>query len=243
MLLDQTKEIQSRFGTYCRNGEEVEIEGARKDRLKYYRQLVFNVVNDTLQDAYPISVSYLGEEIFTELVNDFFSNHNCESNQVWKLPFEFYTYHSEKTRDDFLKELMLFEWTETELFSMEDKMIPSFNANGNLHSERIIINPEYKLMHFHYPLHLMKPELAKEQPGNYFLLAFRHPEKKNIPVINLSPLHVFCIEKYSEGYTLNLIASDAADLFNAQKPAVEEHLLQFTKDMNQQGFVLGTKIN
>ena len=91
-LLKQTYDIQESLGDYCKTGIERDIPGITSNRIHHYRRLVFNAVRNTIEQAYPISLQVLGEEEFGNMIHDFFSNHNCRTPQIWKLPGEFYEY-------------------------------------------------------------------------------------------------------------------------------------------------------
>lgn len=82
-LLSETFEAQSLLADYCRTGIRPEITGTNKN-ITRYRELVYNVVFDTLENAYPIAFQFIGEEKWHELVHDFFSNHKAQTPQVWK---------------------------------------------------------------------------------------------------------------------------------------------------------------
>src|SRR6185437_3762334 len=116
MLLNtDTAYIQGQLAKYCRTGETEPILGARQGRLKEYRQLVYSVVNNTLEQAYPITYNYIKEEEWELMIASFLKEHACQNNQVWKLPLEFYDYVKEKNFQEsfnypFLNELLYFEW-------------------------------------------------------------------------------------------------------------------------------------
>ena len=43
--------------SFDHNGELIEIEGTRKDRLHHYRRLTFNIQLQTMEQAFPIAYS------------------------------------------------------------------------------------------------------------------------------------------------------------------------------------------
>ncbi|HYG53588.1 MAG TPA: putative DNA-binding domain-containing protein, partial [Flavobacteriales bacterium] len=127
MLRPETKSIQSKMAAYCREPEFTDaIEGSKPGRLHNYRRLVFNIIEDTLADAYPITRSMMDDEEWIDMVNAFFSKHNCQSTQLWRMPFELvefvenHEYHTKIGRP-YLLELLYFEWLEIEVYQSPDK--------------------------------------------------------------------------------------------------------------------------
>src|SRR5210317_158344 len=113
-LRKETITIQENLGEYCRTGHHQELPGLTPGRIHHYRRLISNVVHDTLRTAFPISVAALGEETWRLLVEEFFSSGLPQTPQVWKLPFEFYTFHAsretgQRIQRPFLEELLYFE--------------------------------------------------------------------------------------------------------------------------------------
>ena len=180
-LLETTRQHQSNLALYCRSGKLTEIPGINKDNIIQYRRLVYNVVDDMLQNAYPLTYQTLTVKEWNNVVKDFFTNHPCQSPQVWYMPKEFYEYLVETKHPLlktylFLKELLEFEWMEVELFMMEDKPV-IVNETGDILLNKMLLNPEHKLMHFNYPVHLKNPlDIRESQKGNYFVVAHRNQE-------------------------------------------------------------------
>ena len=114
LLKTETYQHQSKLAQYCRDGKPVSIPGTMEGRLPHYRRLVFNVVKDSLESAYPIAHSFIKEDDWEEMAYRFFSEHDCQTPQVWKLPAELCSYVMENQISDALKlpwldELLWFE--------------------------------------------------------------------------------------------------------------------------------------
>ena len=178
-LLDSTHSHQSALASFCRTGKLVEIPGVYKENIGHYRRLVFNVVDDMLQNAYPLTYDLLTTKEWKTSVSDFFINHACQSPQVWYMPKEFYTYFKETNspllkKYPFLIELLAFEWVEVELFMMED-IACTAQLDGDIRKNKLILNPEHQLLSFQFPVHL-KPakKITDKDKGNYFVIAHRN---------------------------------------------------------------------
>ncbi len=184
---------------YCRTGNEIHMGGLEKDRARRYYRLVFNVVNDTLRNAYPLTKQLLGDMEWEVLVKDFFKNHTCKSPQIWKMPYELYEYISSAPyfllkKYPFLDELVQFEWIEIEMFMAADKQM-DYTLNGNPESSFLMVNPEISLHRFRYPVHLKNAsEIEGTDIGEYYLSVHRHPETGKVYFTNLSPALILLLE-------------------------------------------------
>ncbi len=247
-LQSETFEAQSLLADYCRTGIKPEIPGTNKN-ISRYRELVYNVVFDTLENAYPITFQLLGEDKWHELVQNFFSNHKAQSPQVWKLPFEFYEYlieneFSEKPELPYLKDLLYFEWLEIELYNMEDLPVREYKPQGDWLIDIVVVNPETKIVQFEYPVHLTTPENLEVNKGVYFLLAYRDLETREVEFVNLSGLYAIVVEQLLNAeYTLQEILDETASLFpDTEKNQLIEYTVNFLNEMKQKQFILGFKL-
>lgn len=218
-LSPDTHKVQSKLAKYCRDGVEVELPGSKADRLPNYRRLVFNIIQDNIESAYPIAYKYLDTDIWNELVYDFFSIHECQSYQVWKLPQEFMHFvlennYSEKHNLPFLNDLLSFEWAEMELYNTSDIPYEYGTLDGDIFKGHISVNPENILLTLKYPVHMVPPEKALELKGNYFVLLFREKDTGKIQFVDLSVWYAFLIEQIEQNNsTINELLEYAPQLF------------------------------
>jgi len=198
-LHKETYNVQSELARYCRTGDLKPIKGANPDRLKHYRRLVFNVVNGVLETAYPITKQILKTEEWDLLVSRFFSEHDTVDPQVWKMPYEFYNYvletgFAEQMNRPYLNDLLHFEWIEIEVHTMPDKKIPLFKEKGTLLKEKIIINPEHKLLKLSFPVFRLSADHLKENEGEYYVLVYRDQAKYDVHFFEMSTGYVVLFE-------------------------------------------------
>ncbi len=194
LLSEATHTYQSGLAAYCRTGQLPDIPGIHHENITEYRRLVINVVMDMLENAYPLTRQLLNPDDWDYLVQQFFAEHRCQSAQVWYMPKEFSDY-IRQTQPDLLQrypaleDLLLFEWTETELFMMED--IPSIaDPLGDILFSRLVINPEHRLLQLSYPVHRIKPAAIKDtDKQDYYVMAHRNKEG-DVLFTDLSP--AFC---------------------------------------------------
>jgi len=246
LLKTETYEHQSQFARYCRDGKPVKLPGTTEGRLPHYRRLVFNVVKDSLESAYPIAHSFIKPEDWEEMAYRFFNEHDSQTPQIWKLPFEFYEFAIEQDfatqyRIPFLNELLHFEWLEIEVFMMENLPFPTYQENGNWLTDSICFNPEYRLVKLEYPVHIKKPAQIASEKGDYFLLIFREKETGHVQFVNLSVLFTYLLEHLLGGENqLQEILADMIYIFGINDDQLlRNKSINFLQDLKEKGFVLG----
>ena len=234
---NNTRRYQSALASYCRTGAYQPIPGVRDAHVRHYRRLVYNVVDDMLQSAYPLTRSLLTEEEWEGLVQGFFSSHACQSPQVWYMPKELYEYvvqpaHPLMSSYPFLAELLWLEWLEIALFMMEDRAVLC-SSNGDPAKELLVLNPEHELVHFQYPVHLKEAKHIKEtDKGDYFLVMFREPGTGDVQFMQLSPALARMIELL-EDRPMNIAALTGEICGELQLPVTEDMLNMARLFINQ----------
>lgn len=248
-LSNHTEDLQSQFAEYCRTGNPVNLPGTSSQRMKHYRRLSFNVVSNALEQAYPITQQVLTDDEWLDLVDSFYSNHKSQTPLLWQMPYEFYEYIEDndialKGEYPFLPELLYFEWLEIEVHTMEDVPLPeNFEAKATFNTgEKIVINPEYRLVQLTHPLHVMALEEAIKQPGTYYVLIYRDPDNGNVRFMNLSVLFAFAFDTLAQQpATIAALSQQVEKKFNlTEEQNVPQHLQAFIHEMVQQKAVLGS---
>ncbi len=248
-LLPETKTIQSAMAMYCRTGDEITLPGVTPNRIQNYRRLVFSVIEENIEAAFPIAFKYIDAEKWTVMLNDFFRNHKCQSYQVWQIAGEFYEYalaenFAEKFQLPFLNDLLKFEWEEMVIYNMEDISPKPYQIIGDTLNDLLIVNPEHKLLQLKYPIHLYNPVTAKEKMGNYFILLYREYETGRVQFIDISVWFALVIEQLHAGnLTLKTLLNEAPQLFgDIDIEELTKTTLAFITDLRDKKFVLGYAI-
>mgnify|MGYP002628751886 FL=1 len=244
-LLETTRSHQSNLATYCRTGEYTSIPGVNEKHVHHYRRLVYNVIDDTLRSAFPLTVNLLKSKEWNDTVQRFFSEHPCQSPQVWTMPKEFYTYLDETQpkllkKYPFLLELIWFEWLEVELYMMPDKE-SEFDGKGELETDLLVINPEHILQSFTYPVHLKNAKfITVTDKGNYFLVMHRLPESGKVEFTDLSPFLVRMLELLSEQPSTSddLTSRTAADFSMVPDQELTDQVQVFIARMKEKKLIL-----
>lgn len=244
----ETYRLEQKLTEWCRIGKELPIEGAKSDGLKQYRRLLRNNIDNAMVQAFPIANKVLSESEWAMLIDDFFANHNAQTSQIWKLPFEFYKYIEKqsfaiKFNKPFLNDLLHFEWIEIEVHTMPDLYPEPFKSEGDLKRDMIEVNPEYRLIRLNFPVHLYAAEASKKHAGNYFLLVYRHPDNFEVRFVDLPILHTLFFEKIvNEEMNISGILSEIeAASGSKNKEALEKNMTEFVTAMFEQKVFLGFK--
>lgn len=246
MLLKQkTYTQQSLLAEYTRNGNEniiPKLNNIKEKGIRYYRHLIFNIIWDGISNAYPICTNFLGEEKMKELTNDFFTNHKCQTPQVWAMPKEFKDYIIQNKKDiceqyPFIPDLLLFEWTEIEIFMMPDEPLPNFKEQGNILKDKLVLNPELQILALQFPVHFKHPKYIKENDkGEYFVAIHRHPETKEVIFTDLSLASVQIIQSL---YEQNLNMQEIQSIFPSSSLKQKEQIKQFIRKAMDSKLILG----
>lgn len=240
-----TYKVQQKLANYCRDGIQIELPGAVTERLPQYRRLVFNIIQDNIESAYPIAFKYLPENVWNELVYDFFAIHNCQSYQVWKLPKEFMEFviannYSQKHNLPFLNDLLRFEWAEMEVYNTADIPYELGTYNGDCITDQIVFNPEHQLLSLQYPLHMLPPEQALEKQGNYFVLLYREKQTGKVQFVDVSVWFAFMIEQiHHNEMTIKDLLEMAPEIFgNVSVEELKQSSITFIQSMIEKQFVI-----
>lgn len=241
-------EQQRLLSDYCRTGDEPELQGVTSGRVEHYRRLVYNVVEDSIATAYPVTKSFLDGEEWDGIVHDFFSHHKCSSAQVWKMPHEFYGYitdieHPLLTAYPFLADLLWFEWLEVELFLMEDIETAPYRNSGDLLTDSLVLNPESTVISFSYPVHKTPPaDIHDTDKGQYYVLMFRQPDTGSVQFFEMSLFFAWLLEQLEEkGNTVSELLEQATELFGVSKEDATRHTITFLHSLQEKGYLLGFK--
>ncbi len=120
------KAKQEEFAAYIRDPENNPAPpDVKEDRMKMYRQLFFNNVDDFLAGNFPVLRKLLDDSSWRSLVQDFFSTHQCETPHFSEIPEEFLSFleHERDKSNDFpfILELAHYEWVEMALAIAKDE--------------------------------------------------------------------------------------------------------------------------
>lgn len=230
MSAPETFALQNELVMYCRTGTNEPVT-TKQENTHHYRRLVINLVRDILTKAYPFTKELFGKENWEKAVKHFFATHKCQTAQVWKMPKEFYEFYSINSfpfdhNCSYVSELLLFEWTELEVFMMEDEDIFPFSKEGTREKDIFVSNPEIRIMPLSFPIHKKKIlKITKEDKGQYFAIFVRNHETKKVKYHDINyPMAEMLIRMNDEPTTMR----DLTDI-----------LSKYEKDANKQLKLVG----
>lgn len=245
-LSKYTETQQTNFASFCKTNILKPIDGLTENRIHHYRRLIYNVIDDSLRSAFPLTENLLEEGEWKFLVDEFIAKHKSQSPQIWQMPYEFYQFIDKnefelKTKYPHLMDLLLFEWKEIEIYMMEDKNddIRSLSVNLFNHS-RIILNREYEILQLSFPVHIKySADISSSEKGVYYVLMFRANDK--VQFFDLSAFFVWLIyEIENNDYSIvQLIKKSEQVNKNVSCKTIKESILKFIYTMHSKGFILG----
>lgn len=201
LLLNPTQKYQSDLALFCRTGEYIPIPGVKEKNVGHYRNLIYGIIDDSLQSAFPLTSSLLEKQEWDKMADDFFSSHHCQSPFVWKMPKELLAYLEESNNSLLqkypqLKDLLLLEWYEVEIYMMKDIEPEAYSTKGTLSTDRLVLNPELAIIPLTYPVHLIKASsITSKDAGQYFVCLHREPETGKVQFTDIKYPHLELLEK------------------------------------------------
>lgn len=139
-------------------------------RMAIYRELFFNNIEGFISSAYPVLHSLYSEAQWLNLVQHFFSRHNCRTPLFPEVAQEFLHYLIEEHEADpadppFLNELAHYEWVELALsFSDIENDMRGIDPQGDLLQEIPVLSPLAWPLSYHYPVHRISRDFQPQQP-------------------------------------------------------------------------------
>src|SRR6056297_1085730 len=90
---DSFQDTQYRFAAHIRDpARQAAPEQIEDRRMAIYRDLFFNNINGTLQNAFPVIRSLFTEDTWLAMVRDFMIKHQCKSPLFVDIAREFMAY-------------------------------------------------------------------------------------------------------------------------------------------------------
>lgn len=245
---NKTFSLQTDLALYCRTGLN-EPDTSIQEHTFHYRRLVYNVIEDILTSAFPLTKKLIGKKRWNKMIHYFFENHKCQTPQVWKLPLEFSDYYQEKKLPfkrefPFLKTLLQYEWLEIEIFMMEDLPIENVRTEKKSIEDIIVPNPEIKILYTEYPFHIKNvKKITEEDKGQYFVSIHRDYETKQVMFNDLSYPYVEIILKANEGHYSQKDFIEILSKYDKDTEKVKQFYIDFEAFSMEKSIFLGYKNN
>ncbi|MSQ68472.1 MAG: DUF2063 domain-containing protein [Gammaproteobacteria bacterium] len=171
-------QCQRDFAAYLRDPRQPAPPGVDARRLKLYRDLVLNNLENLLAKAFPVLQTVLPPAGWRALVGDFCREHRAHTPSFLRLPGEFVDYlqAGRAAADDlpFLSELADYEWRHLEVTLALDVVVDRAGLHADLLAGQIVLNPVLRLCTYQFPVHTLSPgHAATCAPARSFLAVYR----------------------------------------------------------------------
>lgn len=249
LLTKETEQMLRDLATFVKTGIDNHLANentTNAENLLQYNRLVRNIFDDTLESAFPLTVSKLDEDEWKEMVDAFLKNGKIQSQELWKMPFEFVQFvvkkkFGKKFKRPYLGELMYFEWAEIAVFNMPNQKLKPYSKEVDLRNDKIYVNPYLEFLINEYPVHKDLADEILRVDGSYGLIVFRDPDNLDVMFVETSLVTNYLFSYMMEKH-INL--SQAAkilmkDFKYPNKEELEEMLYNLFVKMQENGIILG----
>lgn len=190
------RELQYRFAAHLRDPAAYPpVAGIEDRRLKIYRDLFFNNVDNLLSIGFPVIKRLLGEQRWLKLLRRFYAEHQSHTPLFTEIGREFNRYletRAARGEDDppFLPELGHYEWVELALTIDEhDIDAIAHDPHGDLAQGAPLVSPLAWALQYRFPVHRIRHEFQPESPADQpTLLVVVRNRQDRIGFTELNPL-------------------------------------------------------
>lgn len=245
---------QDALAAHIRDPERVPPPpGIEERRLKIYRELFFNNVENMLAGNFPVLRRIYGDDGWPTLIRAFYRDHDCQTPLFTELAREFLRYLQVRAEDDagsddppWLQELAHYEWVELALQISEARNdeIPH-DPDGDLLEGRPLVSPLAWPLAYVWPVHRIGPDYRPDTPpAAPTLLMLRREADGTVSFHALTPLSFRLLQRLDAEPDLSglgqlrALATEAgaadAEAFAREGAAMLAH-------MRAEGTILGTR--
>ena len=241
---------QYAFTAYIRDPENnPQPEGVEERRLKVYRELLYNNVEDFLANTYPVLRKITADAHWHAMIRDYFANHLAQTPLFPEMPREFLKYLEQERApcpNDpvFMLELAHYEWVELALAILDKDVDTSdINAAGNLLDGIPVISPLAWLLNYRFPVHKISPEFQPQTAdmAPTYLLVYRDHDYK-VRFIEANPVSARLTQLVIDNNNKTgreLLELIADELGHPQPDVVIQGGLDILSDLKRRNVILG----
>ena len=249
--LPDFREMQLEFTAHIRNPQINGVpQGLEDRRMKIYRELLYNNVENFLSNTFPITRSTFSDENWERLVRDYLHRHKATSPYFLEIPQEFMEFLSEtradpKVSDDppWLLEMCHYEWVELALDVAElDLPWDSVDPKADFLGSQWVVSPLIWSLGYQWPVHTIGPSTVSHvEPTPTFLIVFRDSNDKVRFMESDAPTSRFLALLGEERTLREVIDQMAVEMPQLESAAVEQKMLATLKTLRGADVVLGPK--
>lgn len=250
-LLDFQK-LQYQFSAHIRDPEKnLAPDGVEDRRMKIYRDLFYNNVEDCLAGAFPVLRRLSPDDVWHRRIRDFYSRHQCHEPQFHKVAEEFLSFLNQargENPDDppFLHDLCHYEWVELELSVSALQLSPELaDPNGDLLIGRPLVSPLAWALAYEWPVHKISPDFQPTEPGpqpTYLIVnRNRHDEVKFMEINPVAARLMELLEADHNASGRSLLAQIAGELQHPEPESVIQGGAEILNNLRARDIILGTR--
>lgn len=242
---------QYAFAAHIRNPEKHPCpEAIEERRMKIYRELFYNNVEDFIASTYPVLRQIMPDERWHDMIRDYFAHHLSHTPLFPEMPREFLRYleYERKPQPDdptFMLELAHYEWVELALSLLDEEVDDTkINVHGDLLEGKPVISPLAWLLSYRFPVHKIGPAF---QPGEAadlktHLIVYRDAGF-DVRFVEVNPvaarlLQLIASDDNSQSGRM-LLQQIAAELNHPQPDIVIQGGMRILDDLKKRAVILG----
>lgn len=246
------RSLQLRFAAHLRDpSRHLAPDGIEDRRLKIYRELFYNNVEDFLANAFPVIRALSADSVWHARVRDFYSRHRSVAPQFYRLAEEFlhFLQHERGEHADdppFLAELAHYEWVELALGISEAELTPELaDPNGDLLEAPPVISPLAWPLAYVWPVHRIGPsgQPAQPPPEPTYLVVYRtrQDDVKFMEINAVSARLLQLIEENPQADGRELLLRVAGELQHPEPSTIVDAGRGMLAGLRERDILLGTR--
>jgi uncharacterized protein len=169
--MHEFKRVQYAFAAHLRDPTRHPAPPDVEDRrMKIYRELFYNNVEDFIAGAFPVLRSLYDDAAWHRMLRDYFARHRAHTPFFHRIAEEFLQYLQDERAPQpedppFLLELAHYEWVELALsVSEEDINTAGIDPDGDLLDGVPMLSPLAWTLAYRYPVHRLSPAFRPTEP-------------------------------------------------------------------------------
>jgi uncharacterized protein len=239
------KDYQMAFTRHIRDPQNTKAPAGVSERgMAVYTEIVFNNIESSVVACFPVLKKILGEEVWLQLVRDFFIHQPCTTPIFREIPEAFLAYINRVSGlPPYVQNLAHYEWVELYL-AYADETIDwaKIDAGADLLDSPVAFVPAMALLSYDYPVHQISPENIPASPLEtpVSLLVFRDAVDE-VKFIELNQMTAALIEDLQDGQLTarQALIGIASVMKFADIDAIVDFGLDVLNDLKSQGAILG----